>query len=117
MHQIVAFEPDPRNFAQVTTTLMVMDCVHRNRVSLFPLALGSSRGNGTMNAAVDNRGNAVVNQIGKDKKKPNQHILEPIPITIETLDSIFAGVNLEDLSVPLMKMNVQGFECYVVDGM
>jgi hypothetical protein len=36
---IVAFEPDPRNFAQLTTTLMVMDCAHRNRVSLFPLAL------------------------------------------------------------------------------
>jgi FkbM family methyltransferase len=112
---IVAFEPDPRNFALLTTTLMVTDCAHRNRVSLFPLALGSSRGNGTINAAADNRGNAVVNQIVKDK--PTQRILAPIPIIIETLDSIFAGVNLEDLSVPLMKMDVQGFECYVVDGM
>jgi FkbM family methyltransferase len=113
---IVAFEPDPRNFAQLTTTLMVMECAYRNRVSLFPLALGSSQGNGTINAAKDNRGNAVVNQVIKDRA--SQTFLEPIPIIIEALDSIFAGVDLEDLSVPtLMKMDVQGFECNVVDGM
>jgi hypothetical protein len=90
--------------SQLTTTLMVMDCAYRNRVSLFPLALGSSQGTGTINAAADNRGNVVLNQIVKDE--PPQQFLEPIHIIIEASDSIFTGVNLEDMSISLRKMDV-----------
>lgn len=35
--EIIAFEPDPRNLAQLTTTLMAMAPAYRNRVALFPL--------------------------------------------------------------------------------
>lgn len=109
---IVAFEPDPRNLAQLTSTLMAMDTSYRNRIALFPIALGASQGNSTINQASDNRGNAVVGKLVKDVE--GQQFLPPIPILVETLDSIFDFTN--DWTVPLIKMDVQGYECYVVEG-
>jgi FkbM family methyltransferase len=109
---IVAFEPDPRNLALLTSTLMAIDSSYRNRIALFPIALGATKGNSTINQAANNRGNSVVGKVVKDYD--GQDFLPPISIQVETLDSIFEST--KDLDVFLMKMDVQGFECYVVDG-
>lgn len=114
---IYAFEPHPRNLFCLTSTLMGMGAEYRNRVSLFPIALGSEAGSSTINAAKDNWGNSVVGKVIKDQ--PSQQFDAAIPIRIERLDSILDMGSNDDhgLHVPLMKMDAQGFECFIVDGM
>jgi FkbM family methyltransferase len=111
---IVAFEPDPRNLAQLTTTLMVNDVKYRNRVALFPLGLSDQSGRSSIHQAVNNRANAVVGQSVQDEG--TQEFLDGIPISLERLDHVFEEVDLEKLTIPVVKMDVQGFECRVLYG-
>jgi FkbM family methyltransferase len=111
---ILVFEPDPRNLFCLTQTLMAQTQELRDRVSLFPIALGSEKGSSTINAAKGNMGNAVVGTQIKDT--PEQQFLEPIPIRVERLDSIL-NTNNQGWNVPVMKVDAQGFECRIMDGM
>jgi FkbM family methyltransferase len=111
---IIVFEPDPRNQFVLTNTLMGLSQELRDRVSLFPIALGSEKGGSTINAALGNMGNAVVGSQIKDG--PAQQFREPIPIRIERLDSIL-NTNNPGWNVPVMKIDAQGFECRIMDGM
>jgi FkbM family methyltransferase len=111
---IIVFEPDPRNLYCVTQTLMALSQELRDRVSLFPIALGSEKGSSTINTAQGNMGNAVIGSPIKDT--PGQQFREPIPIRIERLDSIL-NTNDEGWNVPVMKVDAQGFECRIMDGM
>jgi FkbM family methyltransferase len=111
---IIVFEPDPRNLFCLTQTLMALSQELRDRVSLFPIALGSEKGSSTINTAHGNMGNAVIGSPIKDT--PGQQFHEPIPIRIERLDSIL-NTNDEGWNVPLMKVDAQGFECRIIDGM
>lgn len=110
---IVAFEPDPRNLFVLTTTLMALPSETRSRVHLFPLALGASPGRSTIHVAANNRGNSIVSQSVKDQGQPGQQFLEPMPISIERLDDILAP----DQNVAVMKMDAQGYECFILRGM
>jgi FkbM family methyltransferase len=111
---IIVFEPDPRNQFCLTNTLMALPQELRDRVSLFPIALGTEKGSSTINEAQEgNMGNAVVGTQIKDD--PTQPFLEPIPIRIERLDSIL-NTNNQGWNVPLMKIDAQGFECRIMDG-
>jgi hypothetical protein len=67
----------------------------------------------TINAAVENMGNAVVAKQIKDGGQQKLH--EPLPIRVERIDSISETEN-QGWNVPLMKMGVQGLECHVVNG-
>jgi FkbM family methyltransferase len=110
---ILAFEPHPHNLFCLTSTLSKMAEKYRNRFTLFPIALGDKEASSTINAAQDNMGNSVV---GKQVKGYNaQTFLDPIPIQVERLDDVLniAG----DSHVPLMKLDAQGFECFIIDGM
>jgi FkbM family methyltransferase len=111
---IIVFEPDPRNQFCLTNTLMALTKELRDRVSLFPIALGSEKGSSTINAAQGNMGNSVVGSQIKDG--PGQQFREPIPIRLERLDSIL-NTNNQGWNVPLMKIDAQGFECRIMDGM
>jgi FkbM family methyltransferase len=88
----------------------------RDRVSLFPIALGSEKGGSTINAAKGNMGNAVVGTQIKDNTRPNQQFHKPIKIRIERLDSIL-DTNNPGWNAPLLKIDAQGFECRIMDGM
>lgn len=110
---ILAFEPDPRNLFVLTSTLMKLDSGTLERVNLFPIALGAESGNSTIHVAATNRGNAIVSQAINDSGNPRQQFLEPMPIQIERVDDIL-GPNY---SISLIKMDAQGFECYIVRGM
>jgi FkbM family methyltransferase len=111
---IIVFEPDPRNQFALTSTLMALPQELRDRVSLFPIALGSEKGSSTINAAHGNMGNSVVGTQIKDDS--SQQFYNPIPIRIERLDSILDTKN-PGWNVPLLKIDAQGFECYIMDGM
>lgn len=111
---IVAFEPHPKNQFCLTSTLMALSQEQRDRVSFFPIALGSDEGSSTIHAAKGNMGNSVVGSVIKDSGF--QSFYPPMPIQVERLDTIFNTDN-DAWNIPLMKMDAQGFECHILDGM
>jgi FkbM family methyltransferase len=110
--RIVAFEPNPKNLFCLTATLSKLDEELRNRVTLFPVALGEKTGSSTINMAKGNFGNSVVSKIVKDTA--SQEFLPPLPIQVETLDDL---LDPSHLNAGLVKMDAQGFECYIMNGM
>ena len=114
--KIIGFEANPRNAAQVATTLMAQPKDMRDRVAFFPIGLGNKVTTGVIHRAADNQGNSVVNSIVQDFK--SQKMLAPIPIQLERLDNILPGYNKQNKNnkaIRLIKMDVQGFECNVMD--
>jgi FkbM family methyltransferase len=111
---IIVFEPHPANQFCLTNTLLALPQDFRDRVSLFPIALGAEKGSSTINAAKGNMGNSVVGTVIKDEAE--QQFLDPIPIRIERLDSIL-NTNNPGWNVPLLKIDAQGFECRIMDAM
>jgi FkbM family methyltransferase len=110
--RIIAFEPNPKNLFFLTATLSKLDKELRNRVTLFPVALGENTGSSTINMAIGNYGNSVVSKIVKDGV--GQQFLPPIPIQVEKLDDL---LDTSHINAGLMKLDAQGFECYIVNGM
>jgi len=116
---IVAFEPHPRDQFCLTSTLVALSQEQRDRVSLFPIALGNEKGSGsTIYAAKGNMGNSVVGVVVKDRANriSTQDLYPPIPIQIERLDTNF-NTDSDAWNIPLMKMDAQRFECRILDGM
>ena len=114
--KIIGFEANPRNVAQVATTLMAQPKDMRDRVALFPIGLGNNATTGIIHAAANNQGNSVVNSVVRDYD--SQNISAPIPIILERLDTILPGYNMRsnnNKAIRLIKMDVQGFECNVMD--
>jgi FkbM family methyltransferase len=111
---IIVFEPHPANQFCLTNTLMALPQELRDRVSLFPIALGSETGSSTINSAIGNMGNSVVGTVIKDDTM--QQFFDPIPIRIEPLDSIL-NTNNPGWNIPLLKIDAQGFECRIMDAM
>jgi FkbM family methyltransferase len=111
---IIVFEPHPANQFCLTNTLLALPQELRDRVSLFPIALGAEKGSSTINAAKGNMGNSVVGTVIKDVT--TQKFFDPISIRIERLDSIL-NTNNPGWNVPLLKIDAQGFECRIMDGM
>jgi FkbM family methyltransferase len=110
---ILAFEPNPRNQFCLTSTLSQMGAEYRNRFTLFPIVLGDKEASSTIHAPQDNMGNSVVGKQVKDLSE--QTFLDPIPIQVERLDDVLDIV--ADHYASLMKLDAQGFECFIIDGM
>jgi FkbM family methyltransferase len=108
---IVAFEPHPYNLFVMTSTFMKLEENLRNRIHLFPIALGAESSESTIHMASDNRGHAVVSKVIRINKKAT--FLPPLTIRVEPLDSIIK----KNTVIHLVKMDAQGFECYIFDGM
>ena len=104
---VYAFEPHPVNLFYLTSTLMNLDESYRNRVHLFPIALGAETGSSKIYMHPSNAGNAQVQKSGATVRKGETKVM------IERLDDI-----LDDgIKITQMKMDAQGFECFIVDGM
>lgn len=108
---IVAFEPVPKNLFALTSTLMRLEKKLRNRVTLFPIAAADMSGRSTIHAAKKNWGNSVVGSPVKDDS--GQQFEEPHPIALERVDDLI----LNTVNVGTMKLDVQGYECKVLQGM
>lgn len=116
--KIVAFEPHPMNLQLLTSTLMKLENHVRERITLFPFALGSESFESTIIAAKNNRGNSIVGG-KKIQDHRSQQFTEPIQIFVESLDSILElrSSGTVGFTIPVMKIDIQGFECFAVDGM
>lgn len=99
---IVAFEPHPYNLFVMTSTFMQLEESLRNRIHLFPIALGAESSESTIHMASDNRGHAVVSKAIRINRRAS--FLAPMAIRVEPLDNIMK----ETATVHLMKMDAQG---------
>jgi FkbM family methyltransferase len=112
--KIIAFEPDPRNLFCLTSTISQLPREMRKRVYVFPVALGAKQGTSEIHVATDNRGNAVVGQQIIDHGYKQQRFLEPLPISIEVIDDL---LDVSEAQINLVKLDAQGYECNIVQGM
>ncbi len=100
---VVSIEPDLYNYK------LLHDNVHANRlgnVSLHNLAVGSSPGTGMLSLSTCNLGDHRL--YGSDNSR------QKVPVRIETIDSLLSSLGLRP---NVIKMDVQGFEYYVAQGM
>lgn len=108
--KIVAFEPHPMNVYKIQQTMAKMDDEYKKRLKLYPIGLGSQTSKSTIYAGEANMGNSVVGTFVKDWEEQTAPKQFQFGVNIERLDSIL-------LHIPLIKMDVQGFECNVMAGM
>jgi len=110
---IIAFEPHPMNLFNVKKSVSKLDPVYQNRLQLIPVGLGNEKVSSTIFSANNNMGNSVIGKIIKDVESQQFSETLQFTINVERLDSILD----RDVDVKLMKMDAQGFECNILDGM
>lgn len=101
--RVIAVEPDPHNFKLLTRN------IRRNglhNVTVLPIALGNRRGQATLYRSPTNGGD--------HRLIPDRELSRPIDVTIDTLDHVLQQLRVE--SVDAIKIDVQGYEPYVLSG-
>jgi len=111
---IIAFEPHPMNVYNLKKTLSAMGESYRDRVLLFPIGLGDSSATSKIYSASNNMGNSVIGKVIKDFGSQKFDESLQFEISVERLDSVLRA---KGLNVKLMKIDAQGFECRVFEGM
>ncbi|KAL7516765.1 hypothetical protein ACHAWX_001745 [Stephanocyclus meneghinianus] len=109
---VVAFEPHPMNVYNIKKTISKLGKSYQDRLLLFPIGLGKSQSISTIYSGSENMGNS---QIGQTVKDWDSQTFEQFPVNIERLDSVLDATTID--KIRLVKMDAQGFECNVVDGM
>ena len=112
--KIIAFEPHPMNLFNIMSTMSKMDDEYKKRLTLIPIGLGGQTLTSTIFAAGNNMGNSVIGKFIKDSKQQTTSENLQFEVHVERLDSILDAKNLH---IPLVKLDVQGFECHVMEGM
>lgn len=110
--KIIAFEPHPKNLFVLLNTIAAMEESYQERVVIIPVALGGDTSIQTIYAAHGNMGNSVVGKIIKDNRKQQFEKEDQHTIHVERLDSIISP----NVHVAFSKMDAQGFECNIVNG-
>ena len=110
---IIAFEPHPMNQFVLKQTISKLDSTFQDRLTFVPVGLGHEQGTSTIYSAQNNMGNSVVGSIIKDNKRQRFEEKFQFQVPIERLDSILKS----DINVKLVKMDAQGFECNILEGM
>mmetsp|Transcript_23291 Transcript_23291/g.26966 ORF Transcript_23291/g.26966 Transcript_23291/m.26966 type:complete len:449 (+) Transcript_23291:141-1487(+) len=110
---IIAFEPHPMNLFNLKKTVSKLAPALQDRLQLVPVGLGDKEGSSTIYAANNNMGNAIIGKIIKDDNGQRFDEKLQFTVNVERLDSILYS----DIDVPLMKMDAQGFECHILEGM
>ena len=111
---IIAFEPHPMNVFNLKKTVSGMDPSYQDRIKLIPIGLGDVQSAPTIFAANNNMGNSVVGTIIKDGGSQQFGEKFQFTINVERLDSILSTQNLD---IKLVKMDAQGYECKIMEGM
>ena len=110
---IIAFEPHPMNLFNLKKTVSELDPALQDRLRLIPIGLGHEQGSSTIYSADNNMGNSVIGKIIKDHNGQRFDKKLQFTVNVERLDSILNS----DIDVKLMKMDAQGFECNILEGM
>jgi FkbM family methyltransferase len=113
--KIILFEPHPKNLFCIHQTLQA-NHGFSDRVVIVPVALGGETSHSTIFAATGNMGNSVVGKIIKDNPGQAFDQKDQHKIPIERLDSIITNAAGTNIDIPLVKMDAQGFECHIVNG-
>ena len=111
---IIAFEPHPMNLFNLMNTISRLDEMYKKRVVLIPIALGNETEETIIHAAYNNLGNSVVGQFVEDYSNQSAPDAFKFTIRVERLDSILNSSG--GLHIPLMKMDAQGYECRIMEG-
>eukprot|EP00557_Chaetoceros_sp_GSL56_P013969 CAMPEP_0176477752 /NCGR_PEP_ID=MMETSP0200_2-20121128/805_1 /TAXON_ID=947934 /ORGANISM="Chaetoceros sp., Strain GSL56" /LENGTH=291 /DNA_ID=CAMNT_0017873613 /DNA_START=264 /DNA_END=1139 /DNA_ORIENTATION=+ len=112
--KIIAFEPHPMNLFNLRNTLSRLDATYQRRVLLVPLALGNETEDATIYAAYNNMGNSAVGQFVEDYTNQSAPDAFQFQIRVERLDSI---LDSNRVHIPLIKMDAQGYECRIMEGL
>ena len=110
---IIAFEPHPMNLFNLKKTVSELDPALQDRLRLIPIGLGHEQGSSTIYSADNNMGNSVIGKIIEDHNGQRFDEKLQFTVNVERLDSILNT----DIDVKLMKMDAQGFECNILEGM
>mmetsp|Transcript_11894 Transcript_11894/g.25346 ORF Transcript_11894/g.25346 Transcript_11894/m.25346 type:complete len:346 (+) Transcript_11894:131-1168(+) len=110
---IIAFEPHPMNLFNLKKTVSKMDKSYQDRLMLFPVGLGGMGGTQTIFSAHNNMGNSVIGKAIGDTDEQKFDETRQFTINVERLDSI---LDEDNIKIKLMKMDAQGFECNILEG-
>ncbi len=109
---IIAFEPHPMNVYNLKKTVSKLDKSYQNRLKLFPIGLGDDQGKSTIYSAKNNMGNSVIGKVIKDYDTQEFSDNLQFTIHVERMDSVLNN----NTDMKLVKMDAQGFECKILEG-
>tara|TARA_B100001057_G_scaffold398878_1_gene409639 strand:- start:270 stop:1190 length:921 start_codon:yes stop_codon:yes gene_type:complete len=116
---VLAFEPSPLNLYHLTESLVRTSRKHTSlvqRVVVFPIGIGDARQTQTIFVAKGNAGNSVINRKVRDHSSQDMSL--SYRVVVSTLDSVLSAHTFMTRSaISIAKIDVQGFECRVLDGM
>ena len=107
--KMIVIEPHPFNLAQLSTTLLAQPKELRDRAALFPIAVGNMTAQSQIFMDKINRGHSTIGVKGESR----QGFIDSHYISVEVLDDLFFDTDspVPSFKIPLMKMDVEGFEC------
>ena len=111
--KVIAFEPHPRNQYVLQKSIEALPQSIQNRFVLVPVALGGASTTDTIYAAKHNMGNSIVGKMIKDNRRQEFDEVDQFEIAVEPLSSIISTYP----DIPLIKLDAQGFECHILDGL
>jgi len=114
--KIIAFEPHPHNQFMLQNSIQALPPEYQERFVLVPVALGKEAARNVIYSSVRNMGNSVIGSIVKDWRGQDDASFEKHDIVVEKLSSII-NVESTTLNIPLIKMDAQGFECQILEGL
>jgi FkbM family methyltransferase len=104
--RIFAFEPDPQTFALLRTNLAANQAT---RVSAFNLALGETQGSAQLRRYKDSNN-------GRHSLIPGDDIAGSVTVALDTLAHFWETQGLGAARIAFMKVDVEGFEYFVLQG-
>lgn len=105
--RVVAFEPLPSNIYYFHESVALLDAKWRERLVLWPVALGAERKEETIYTENGNAGNSAL-EFPTRAKRENSNKVQVI-----RLDDIFPQ---RSSKIDVLKMDVQGYEIHVLEG-
>jgi len=109
--KVLAFEPVPEIAQALERTLK--SYIDAGRAKVFPLGLGSERGEKGIFLHSTNSGSATLNQTFRESRAGEDYTYQPIDVLIDTLDRVVSEFNI---SVSFLKADVEGYERELLKG-